>query len=71
MTALPTSPASYGGPLIVLTDGGSYSGANLFAQLVQEFERGRVVGQTTGGGAGTPVTYWLTDTTTTVNVAHQ
>lgn len=40
---------AYPGKLIVLTDGRSGSGAEIFAALVQESKRGRIVGRTTAG----------------------
>ena len=45
--------ASYGArkPLFVLTSKGTFSGGEEFAYDVKAFERGLVVGETTGGGA--------------------
>jgi carboxyl-terminal processing protease len=55
-------PALWRGRLVVLTNANSYSGAEYFAQGIQDAKRGTVIGETTGGLGNTVTTeYELAD----------
>jgi hypothetical protein len=45
----------YSGPTVVLVNRKSYSATNLFAAMVREFPQVTLMGDTTGGGGGVPV----------------
>jgi carboxyl-terminal processing protease len=56
------SPSLWRGRLVVLTNTNSYSGAEYFAQGVQDAKRGTVIGETSGGLGNTVTTeYELAD----------
>ena len=55
-------PSLWRGRLVVLTNANSYSGAEYFAQGIQDAKRGTVIGETTGGLGNTVTTeYELAD----------
>ncbi|WP_194973079.1 S41 family peptidase [Aquiflexum lacus] len=51
---LPHSGEKYLGKVAVLTNRGSYSTTTFFAQMINTLPQGRLFGDQTGGGAGTP-----------------
>lgn len=48
-------------PLMLLINGACYSTCNLFAQIIQETSRGRLIGSPTGGGNTSPAWYKMSD----------